>query len=135
MASDMRTSTEPRFSELVTGILHDVQDLIKQQTALLQAEIREDYRKTKEAAVSLVCGVAIATLGSVLLALMMVHLIAWAAPTWPLWVCYAIVGGTITGLGGTLYYVGHERFKTFNPLPDKTVEVMKENVQWIVNRK
>lgn len=131
----IETGNEPRLSELVTGILQDVQQLLKQQTALIQSEIREDYRKTKEAVLSLACGLGTMALGGLLLTLMLVHLLAWAVPALPLWACYGLVGGTLAIIGGVLFYLGSERFKTFNPLPDQSVEAMKENVQWIVNRK
>lgn len=135
MASDTRTSEEPRLSDLVTGILHDVQALLQQQTALIRSEIRSDYRKTKEAALSVAWGVGAMIVGGLLLVLMLVHLLAWAVPALPLWSCYGIVGGVICVVGGVLFSLGHDRFKNLNPLPDQSVAAMKENVQWIVNRK
>lgn len=127
--------TEPTFSELVTGIVHDVGELFKQQTALIQWEMREDYRKTKEAVFALGLGVGTMILGGLLLVQMVVHLLAWAVPALAMWGAYAIVGGLLLASGAVLYYLGQERFKAFNPLPDKSVEVMKENMQWLANRK
>lgn len=130
-----RTTGEPRLSELVTGILHDVGELLKQQTALIQWEVREDYRKTKEAVAALALGIGTMLLGGLVLTHMLVHLLAWAFPALVLWGAYAIVGGLLFLVGGILYYTGQSRFQSFNPLPDQSVEVMKENVQWLVNRK
>ena len=46
-----------------------------------------------------------------------------------------MVGGGVVLLGGVVAYVAIARFKTFNPLPDESVQALKENVQWIANRK
>jgi hypothetical protein len=117
---------------LVRGIVNDAQDLIKQQLALFQAEIKEDLRKTKEATVSMAAGIGLAAVGAILLCVTLVHLLHWAFPeTLPLWACYLIVGGTITALGGGLAYLGARRFASFNPLPDQSVQALKENIQWI----
>jgi len=135
MESERSTVAEPRLSELVNGIIHDIGDLLKQQTALIQWEVREDYRKTKEAVVALGIGIGTMLLGGLLLVHMVVHLLAWAFPALPMWGSYAIVGGLLTATGAALFYLGQERFKSFNPLPDQSAEVMKENVQWLMNRK
>lgn len=133
--SDFHTDAAPSVTELVGGIVGDVQDLIKQQFALFKHEVREDIRKAKDATVSLVLGGAILAVGGILLCLMLVHLLHWAAPTLPLWSCYAIVGGGLTLIGGIGLYVGYRQVKSVNPLPDETVAALKENVQWIAKPK
>jgi len=135
MDSERSTVAEPRLAELVNGIIHDVGDLLKQQTALIQWEVREDYRKTKDALVALGIGIGTMFLGGLLLVHMVVHFLAWAFPALPMWGAYAIVGGVLMAAGAVLFYLGQERFKSFNPLPDQSAEVMKENVKWLVNRK
>src|SRR5437868_1143399 len=81
---------------LVTGILNDAQELMKQQVALVRTEIREDFRRTKEGALSLAIGAGAAFVGLIFVCLTAVYLIEWAAhPNLPLWACYAIVAGTI----------------------------------------
>jgi len=117
---------------LVRGIVDDAQHLMKQQLALFQAEVKEDLRKTKEAVMSMAAGVALAAVGGILLCVMLVHLLHWAFPdTLPLWSCYLIVGGVLAALGGGLAYAGVRRMASFNPLPDESVQALKENIQWI----
>src|SRR5262249_36229415 len=101
MANDVHTSSEPRLTALVTGIIHDVQELLKQQLSLFREEVKNDVRKTKEAALSLSLGVGILAVGGLFFCLMLVHLLNWAAPTvLPLWLCYGIVGGLFLVGGG-----------------------------------
>jgi len=131
MATDVHNSSDSTMS-LVRGIVDDAQNLMKQQLALFQAEIKEDLRKTKEAVVSMAAGVALAAVGGILLCVMLVHLLHWAFPeTLPLWSCYLIVGGALAALGGGLAYAGARRMSSFNPLPDESVQALKENIQWI----
>jgi len=54
MANDLHTGTEPSLTGLVTGIINDAQELLKQQVALFKQEVKDDIRKTKEAAVALI---------------------------------------------------------------------------------
>jgi uncharacterized membrane protein YqjE len=140
MANELQTGSDPSVTTLVTGIIKDAQELMKQQLALFQHEIKEDLKRTREAALSLVAGAGVALVGALLLCFMLVHLMHWAIPAAggpeiPLWVCFAAVGGILTVLGIALVWAGIKKFETFNPLPDESVEVMKENVQWIMNRK
>jgi hypothetical protein len=128
------TTTEPSLTTLVTGIASDVQDLVKQQIAMFRAELRDDFQKTKDAAVPMAAGLVCCFLGGIVLCFALAHLLEWAfRPDLPLWACYAIVGGLIAVLGGALAFIGFKRFP--NPLPDRTVAVLEENVQWMTKRK
>jgi len=135
MANDAHTGTEPSVTTLVTGIINDAQELIKQQMALVRTEIQEDFRKTKEGALSLALGLGIAALGGLLLCFMLVHLLYWAVPQVTLWGWFGIVGGVLAAAGAGLIYAGSKTFESFNPLPDQSARALKENVQWLTNRK
>jgi hypothetical protein len=71
MAHEVETGAAPDSAQhsgasitgLVTGIINDAQELIKQQVALLRHEVREDFRKTRDATLSLGAGAAVALLG------------------------------------------------------------------------
>lgn len=104
---------------------------MQQQLKLFRAEIREDMRDTKQAIMPMACGVFTILLGAILLSLMLVHLMHWAIPTMPLWGAYATVGLLITAIGAGMYYAGMKRWETVNPLPEKTAEAVKENIQWL----
>jgi hypothetical protein len=136
MASDVQASSDTSVTGLVTGIIHDVQELFKQQVALLKHEVREDVRRTGIAAAVLAGGAGVLSLGILLLCFMVVHLLSWAFyPDLPLWISYLIVGGVFTLAGAALLYAGKKKLDSFNPLPDESAEALKENVQWIVKPK
>jgi Putative Actinobacterial Holin-X, holin superfamily III len=123
----------PSLTQLVTGLIDDAEKLFKQQVELVRVEIRNDIRKTKEAARYMGIGAGVAALGGVVLALALVHLLAWLAPGLALWACYAIVGGVLAVAGGALVYTGRRIFESFNPLPEQSAEGIQENVQWLTN--
>ena len=128
--NDLTPGTDLSMSRLVSGIIDDAQELIKQQAHLLKTELRNDFHRTKEAGLSMGLGAGIALLGGLLLVLGLVHLLHWAVPDLPLWASYGIFGGVLAILGGVLFYMGKAQFASFNPLPDQTVQALKENVQW-----
>ena len=58
----------PTLSELASGILNDVQDLIKQQMQLLRSEFKEDLRRTRQVAQCIAAGMFLVALSAVSLA-------------------------------------------------------------------
>jgi len=135
MAEDLHRGSDPSVTTLVTGIIQDAQELIKQQVALVRTEIRDDFRKTKEGALSLALGLGVVALGALLLCFALVYLLAWAVPQVPIWVWFAVIGVLLGAGGGAMIYAGAKKFETFNPLPDQSAQALRENVQWLTNRK
>lgn len=130
--TDVRADPEsPALTTLVSGIIGDAQKLMGQQLSLFQHEIKEDLRKTKNAAIPLIIGLAIALIGVGLLGVMVGNLIHWLWPQLPLWVGFGISGVLVLCIGGGLIAWGKTQFDAFNPLPDKTLDALKENVQWV----
>ena len=134
MASDLHTEAEFSVTSLLRGIVGDAQELLQQQLALFRAEIKDDFRKTVGILIAIVSGAFMVAVGGALLCFMLVHLLNSVAPALPLWGCFGIIGGGVALIGGIVAYVAIARFKTFNPLPDESVQALKENVQWIKNR-
>ena len=134
MANDLQTGNEPSVTSLVTGIINDAQELFKQQLAFFRKEVEGDMRKSRDAAIPMAAGLGLALVGVVFLCFMLAHLLHWATEM-PLWAAYGILGVVLAIAGGALFFVGKQQFESFNPLPDETAQAVKENVQWIVNKK
>jgi len=135
MANDLQSppETEQNLSVLLTGILNDAQELFRQQVNLVRHEVREDFRKTKEAALPMAIGLWLALLGTILLSVTAALLLH--AAGLELWACFAIVGGVVALVGGVLFYVGKLKFDSFNPLPDESAKALQENLEWITKPK
>jgi uncharacterized membrane protein YqjE len=136
MANDVQTSPEQAsVTGLVTGIVNDAQELFKQQVALLKHEVREDLRKTRDAALALAAGAVVTGLGVLFLCCTVALFLAWAIPGLAEWGAFLIVGAVLAVVGLGLLYAGKKKFDSFNPLPEETAEALKENVQWILKPK
>jgi hypothetical protein len=121
---------EPTVWQLLIGLMHDAQMLLRQEVALAKYEIRVELRNAIRAAMSLGLGIGIAAIGGWLLILMLVHLLH-ALTALPLWVCYGIVGGLCAAGGIVLLVLGKQKLARLHVVPQQTVETMKENVQLI----
>jgi hypothetical protein len=143
MATEVQNHPEPSVTSLVGGIVSDMQDLIKQQLELTRKEIEADIRKTRDAASFLFAGIGLVLFGCFAFCLMLAHLIHHLATpaalqdaaAIPLWGCYGIVTIVLLGAGCALAFAGKKKFDSFNPLPDESAQVLKENIEWIANKK
>lgn len=131
MATDIKPESDQQsMARLLSGIVNDAQELFKQQIALFRAEIREDFKRTRRASLTIGVGIGVGLLGVLLLSFMLVYLLKWLAPGLEMWGCYAIVGGLLLAAGGALCYAGTSEFNSFNPLPDQSLQALEENLRW-----
>jgi hypothetical protein len=133
MATDVMPKNETSVTGLVSGIIDDTQHLLKQQVDLLKADLRKDIKEAKEVGMSMAIAGALLGVGGLLLSFMLVHFLSWAFPDLPHWGSFAIVGGLFAAAGGTVYYLGREKLEKLNPLPENSMEAVKENLQWQTN--
>ena len=135
MATETVTPPEGQsVTGLVSGIISDAQELLKQQVALVRAELKADFRRTLGAAALLAVGGVCAVPALFLVCNMFVFMLHELAGL-SVWASYGIVGGAFVVLAVVLVGVGIQRFRSFNPMPDQSVEAFKENVRWMTNPK
>jgi MFS family permease len=127
---------EPTLTELVSGIADDAQRLITQQYQMLRAELKEDIRRTKSALTYMGFGIAATAVGAIFLvvALPLILNDVLDMEHRP-WVGWAIIGGLMLVIGIIGLLAGRAVFKKNNPLPDKTLNALEENLSWIANRR
>jgi len=53
---------------------------------------------------------------------------------WPVWAGYALLGVVLAIAGYALFTGAQAQLKAVRPLPEQTVETMKENAEWIKER-
>jgi len=128
---------EPTMTELVSGIADDAQRLIQQQYQMLRAEIKEDVRRTKSALMYMGFGIGASIIGTVFLVValpLLINDLLDVVITRP-WVGWAIIGGVMLVVGLIGLFAGRRIFQKNNPLPDKTLNALEENLSWIANRR
>jgi hypothetical protein len=127
--------TPASLTQLVGGIVGDMQTLLRQELHLAKTEMRQEWGKTKTAAESMAVGAGLLTASGLLLCWALVHLIWWAtSEAIPLWACFAIVGVALGLIGGILVGIGRSKAADVNVVPPQTAETMRENVQWLKNQ-
>ena len=123
------------FTGLISGIISDTQQLVKQQVNLVRVEIRQDIKRAGDAAKFISVGLLVALLGVQVLAFGLVYLLQYLAPSLPVWTCFAAVGGAGLLGGLALIFAGWKAFSAKNPLPDQSLAGLQENMQWLTNGK
>jgi uncharacterized membrane protein YqjE len=116
------------ISDVLQDIVANVQTIIRSEVRLAKTEITEEATKAGRAATVLVAG-AVAGLFTVwLLLLTIVFSLATVIPMWSAALLVLVIMAIITAV---LLSVGRKRMKTVHAKPEKTIESVKENVEWV----
>jgi uncharacterized membrane protein YqjE len=115
------------FSDVLQDILHNVQEIVRSEVRLAKTEIREEAEKAKSSAVLLGGGAVAAIFAILFLLLMIVHALSLAMPSWA---AALLVGATLAVVATLMLTAAVKRFKQTHPTPERTVETIKENVEW-----
>jgi len=126
---------DPSVTELVSGIVGDVQDLGKQHLALFRNELKKDIQKAAEGATALGAGLAVTQMGGLLLCLMLVHILSQCVPSLSIWVCYGVVGGIISVIGAIIVVIGYKKLNRAETLSPQSTQAMKEDIRWLTTPK
>lgn len=129
----MAVERETSVSALVGGIVGDVQALMRQEIALARTEIRDEVNAAKNTAIAMAIAGVVLGVGGLLLVVALALGVA-DLLSWPAWAGFCLVGAVFAVVGAGLFAAAQRRAKQLNPVPQQTVETMKENVEWIKER-
>ena len=130
---DQQALRQRGTSELIKDLSDQASTLVRQEIDLAKAEVAEKAKQVGVGAgVFGAAGVAaLMTLGS--LTAFVILVLALALPSWAAALIVTLVWAAIAG---TLALIGHTKLREIGkPAPQKTVETLKEDVQWLKNRK
>lgn len=130
MATEVESASDVGVTTLIGGIVQDARELFVEQMTLFQVEIKNDVRRTTAALTPLIAGSGVILAGLVLLGIGTAYFLVWAAPEIPVWLAYALVGGTFAIAGGLLVLWGKSMLNTVHAIPDTALKGLKENIQW-----
>jgi len=126
-------ANSPSATELISGILGDLQELGIQHLAMFRTEIQQELRKTSDAVATLAIGFAVLQIGAFLIAFMFVQLLIAMAPQLSAWVCYGIVGALFVIIGATSIALGIQKSRKIQAISSPTAEVIKDDSKWLTN--
>ncbi len=128
--------SEPSVTSLLSGIVKDAEELIKQQLLLFRHELKDDVNRAREALPSLGAGVVLILAAVVFLGTTVALLLNWAVGDahLPLWVCFLIVTAVFGVVGCCLLYFAKMTLESL-PMSHQAAEATKENVEWLTKPK
>ena len=125
----MSTAPQPqrKVSDVLQDIVGNIQHIVRSEVVLAKVEVKEKAQKASKPAAVLAAGTILGLFGFGFLLLAAVYgLSLVVAP----WLAALIVGGVLATAGGIRVTKGRIALKHIDPVPTKTVQAVKENVQW-----
>lgn len=119
---------ERSVSDVLQDILRNVQDMLRSEVRLAKAEIRREATQAISPALWVTFGVV-----GVLSAWMFLLWTAAYALTAvvPMWAATLVVAAAMAGAGSVAIAAGLRRFTRITPIPERTIESLKENLEWM----
>ena len=127
-AHDAQPHDSQSFSELASGVVQNIQNIIRSEVQLAKVELRDEAKTAGKGIAMLAAGALVAfyALGLFLLTAV------WALSTqMDRWLAALIVAIVVTVVAGILAMVGKKRLDEFSPMPEQTIESVKEDVAWV----
>jgi len=126
-----QTVGERSTGEIMQDVIRDVGEVVRGEVRLAKAEMVETARNAGTAG-GFFGGAAVCGLMGV--AALVVAAIAGLALLMPLWAAALIMGVLLACIGGAMYAGGRSKLKEVHPVPEKTVQTIKDDVQWAKHR-
>jgi fatty acid desaturase len=128
---NMRPKADRSIAVLLSDLANETILLVRQEIALLKAELREKFGRMGQGATALGMGAALALSGwFVLLACAVLGLATVMQP----WLAALIVAVVVLAIGGILLLIGKKRLETDNLVPRRTMRTLREDEEWIRER-
>ncbi len=127
MAPEIQTENQQSMASLVSGIISDAQKLIRQELELARQEVRQEWTKARDAALSMAIAAGAAFFAALLFLFGLVYLLAAVTPV-PAWGWF-LIGALLLGIGaGILFFTGKQKADEVSVIPPRTAETLKEIV-------
>ena len=120
---------KPGFGWIFKDLLQTTTQLFKQEAILATHEWQLELAKAKSALIYGAAGVPLGAVGSALLVLMVVHLLA--AFGVPLWASFGLMFLVLSGAAVALLLYAKKTVSDFHAVPPTTVDTMREIAAWI----
>ncbi len=127
----MTTQNGRSVPEVLQDIVGNIQEIIRSEFRLAKAEVQQEASKAAPPVKMIVMGAAI---GFYALGFLLFTLVMGLATVVATWLAALIVGAVLGIIALVLINTASKRLKQVNKVPERTIESMKENVQWAKNQ-
>ena len=119
---------ERSVSDVLQDILRNVQDMVRSEIRLAKVEIREEVRRAVSSSIWIGAG----TVGALSAWIFLLWALAYALATrMPMWAAALVIAVVMAAAAAVLIMGGIRRVKRIQPIPERTVESVKENLEWM----
>jgi len=124
---DLEGRSDQSLGELFKEMTSDVSTLFRKEVELAKVELKEEATKAGKAGGMFAGAGAAAWMGLTFLS----FALAWGLDAaMPRWLAFFIVGAIYVAVAAVLFVRARNNAKTIKPVPEQTVETLKEDVQW-----
>lgn len=124
--SDLKS--EPSLGELFGQLAQETGSLVRQEVQLAKVEITNKATSAGRNVGLIAVGGALTHAGFLVL---LAAGVAGLQAVMPIWAAALVVGVVVLGLGYALMMKGVGALKLLDPVPEKTVQTMKDNQSWV----
>lgn len=125
------TQQEPGFRDLLKTLSHGVGSLLRQEVEFAKVEVSKQMAHARKGVILMAVGGVLAYSGFLVL---LAAAVAALALVVPLWLSALLIGLAIGGTGGILLWGAKNELKAENLKPQKTIDVVKEDISWMKNQ-
>ncbi len=116
------------LANILDDAIRNVQEIIRAEVRLAKTEIKEEVLKTRTALALLITGACTTLYAVGFLLLTIVYALEKVLAPWLAGFIVALALGTGAAI---LIGIGRTRLSRVEPKPDKTIQTMKENIEWV----
>jgi uncharacterized membrane protein YqjE len=120
---------ERPMTEVFKDIIGNVQEMVRSEVRLARAEMRDEVSKTARSGAMLAAGAVTGIIAGVFLLVCLAQLLDLVMPAWA---ATLVVGLALGATAAILISKGRAGLHV--PTPEKTIENVKENVEWMKNQ-
>ena len=119
---------ERSVSDVFQDIFRNVQEMVRSEIRLAKVEIREEIRRAVASTVWMAAG----AVGALSAWIFLLWTVAYALATrMPMWAATLVVAVVMAVGGAVLLVGGIRKAKRIQPIPERTLESVRENLEWM----
>ena len=119
---------ERSLGELFGELSQQTSTLVKKEIELARLEVTRSVTGMARSSAMVAVGGVVAYAGAIVLLIGLAWLLT--SLGLPVWLAFGLVGGVTAAIGGFLAYRALNAMKQLSVVPERTVETIKEDVEW-----
>ena len=127
----VQSRVDKPLTELLSDMTTNVGTLIRKEFELARIEVKQDAVQAARAGAMFGAAGAMGLVTLTLVWVTVALLLNLALPMWAAFLISTVLAGAITAF---LVIQARERMKQVNPMPEQTIETVKEDVEWLRTR-